>query len=262
MRVSVLDTGYSSIPGNHVEALHDTIKLACLADDLGFHRFWVAEHHSAPMHAAASSSVIAAYVAAKTNRLRIGAGGVLFRYTPLLLVAEAYRTLSALAPGRVDLGLVRSGIDMDLPHHSNLPIVQPEVDDRARIELLLDLVGHSQQLSSTESVTPFDAQPPEVWMLGSTSASAQLALDLGLPFAGAYHLDPTSVTHTLNRRRVAIHADRESGGPTFQTAISVPILAADTQSHANAQASQILAVNHDPKRQHLSEKKMVENGST
>ncbi|MDQ4008375.1 MAG: LLM class flavin-dependent oxidoreductase [Actinomycetota bacterium] len=190
--LSVLDLSGVAAGQSSGAALAATTALAETADRLGFHRFWVAEHHNMPMVAATSPPVQIAHLAAATERIRLGSGGVMLPNFPPLVVAEQFAMLEALHPGRIDLGVgrapgtdqmtaaaLRRGADAlgadDFPHH------------------LLDLLGllgderAADGLATRFSATPSATSAPAVWLLGSSGYSAQVAGQLGLPFAFANH---------------------------------------------------------------------------
>lgn len=161
LRISLLDQSPVSEGGTAAEALHTSVRLAQEADGLGITRYWVAEHHGSPGFAGTAPEVLAGILLANTHRLRIGSGGVLLPRYPPTKVAEAFRLLSDLYPGRVDLGIGRAG--------------GPSNDFPERVERLVDALG-------TDS--------PQVWLLGGGTNSATLAAEFGTAFCFAHFLNP------------------------------------------------------------------------
>ncbi|PBC93119.1 luciferase family oxidoreductase, group 1 [Streptomyces sp. OV198] len=171
LRLSILDQSPIPAGGAPAEALIATLQLARSAEGLGYHRFWVAEHHGAAGFAGIALEVMVASMLENTRRLRIGSGGVLLpRYEPRK-VAEVFRVLGALHPGRVDLGIGRAGgIARDFPR---------------RFAEVIDLLGKSYP----------GYIPPTVWLLGAGSGSARLADALGTRYAFAHFLSPQLSNH-------------------------------------------------------------------
>lgn len=190
--MSVLDL--SIVPEGHgsPRALRDTRALALAADELGFARFWVAEHHNSASVASTSPAVLLGALSTLTKRIRLGSGGVMLPNHAPLAVAEQFAMLEALAPGRIDLGVGRApGTD---------PITAAALRRGERnatgrfpqdLALVLDLLGDARQARDPEwrglRATPAAEGSPETWMLGSSLHGARLAGELGLPFAFAGH---------------------------------------------------------------------------
>jgi luciferase family oxidoreductase group 1 len=190
--LSVLDLAGVAAGQSSSSALRATTSLARLADRLGFHRFWVAEHHNMPMVASTSPAVLIAHLAAATQRIRLGSGGVMLPNFPPLVVAEQFAMLEALHPGRIDLGIGRApGTDPRTAaalRRSSDPL---GADDFPRHLLdLLGLLGDQRVddgLATAFAATPAATSAPPVWLLGSSGYSAEVAGRLGLPFAFAHH---------------------------------------------------------------------------
>lgn len=188
--LGILDQSPVVAGATPAEAIAATVALARRADELGFRRYWCAEHHGRYGFADASPELIVARLAAETHRIRLGTGGVLLSHYSALKVAENFRMLEALAAGRIDLGLGRaSGSDLatelalrgDAAPHDYARQVQ---------ELLAFLDGRFPAGHPFERVaaTPRVESAPEVWLLGSSDYSAQLAASLGLPYAYAHFI--------------------------------------------------------------------------
>jgi luciferase family oxidoreductase group 1 len=195
MKISVLDQSPISEGSTGADALRNTLDLARLADDLGYERYWVAEHHGTPMLACASPEVMIAAIGSSTRRIRIGSGGVMLPHYSPLKVAETFSILSALFPNRVDLGLGRApGTD----HHTAFALQrdrrQPAPDDFPQQlgELLGYLENSLPQGHPFARLAALPGRPhvPEIWLLGSSPQSAIWAADNGLPYCFADFINP------------------------------------------------------------------------
>ena len=195
LRLSVLDQAPISAGSSGAEALHDSVRLARLTDALGYHRYWVAEHHGTPMLACASPEALIGPIAAATTRLRVGSGGVMLPHYSPLKVAETFSMLSGLFPGRIDLGLGRApGTDpqtmfaLQRDRRAAAPDDFPE-----QLRELLDYLGDS--LPADHPFARLAALPglpavPDPWLLGSSPQSGIWAAESGLPYAFADFINP------------------------------------------------------------------------
>src|SRR5690606_37706208 len=192
--LSVLDLASVGRGADPATALQGTPRLAQTADRLGFHRFWVAEHHNMPIVASTSPPVLMAHLAAVTERIRIGSGGVMLPNHPPLVVAEQIALLEALHPGRIDLGIGRAP-GTDPVTAAALRRSADALDAREFPQQLLDLmallgdVREGARLHQRFRATPLATTFPSIFLLGSSGFSAQLAGILGLPFVQAHHFD-------------------------------------------------------------------------
>jgi len=186
--LSILDLSPVGVGITPSQAIRDSIELARTADRLGYTRYWVAEHHNMANIATSAPEVLIAHIAAVTTRIRVGAGGIMIpNHTPLRVV-EIFRTLEALHPGRIDLGLGRApGTD---------PVTSAALrrsDDPEVNHLLAELIaferGEFPDAHPFRSITPMpsDVRLGSIWMLGSTLAGASIAAQLGVPYAFAGH---------------------------------------------------------------------------
>jgi luciferase family oxidoreductase group 1 len=183
--LSVLDLAPIGAGQRAADALAGTTLLARRADELGFRRFWVAEHHNIPSVASTAPEVLVAHVAASTDRIRVGSGGVMLPNHAPLAVAERFGMLEALHPGRIDLGLGRApGTDM----HTAMALrsTSPELFE----EQFAQLRGHLGSGYAGMRGVAGEHTQPELWMLGSTDGGARIAAALGLPFVFAHHFHP------------------------------------------------------------------------
>jgi luciferase family oxidoreductase group 1 len=178
-------------------AVRDSIELAIVADQLGYTRYWFAEHHSMASIAASAPEIMIAHAAAKTTRIRLGAGGIMVPNHSPLHVVEVFRTLEALAPGRIDLGLGRAP-GTDPVTAAALRRADVEVN-----ELLGELLAFEDQRFPERHPfkkivpMPSDVHAGTIWMLGSTLAGASIAAQLGVPYAFAGHFAMRSAREAI-----------------------------------------------------------------
>lgn len=183
--LSVLDLAPVGAGGSAADALRGTTRLAQRADELGCTRFWVAEHHNIPSVASTSPEVLIAHIAARTERIRVGSGGVMLPNHAPLAVAERFGMLEALHPDRIDLGLGRApGTDQRTA--LALRSTSPERFE----EQFAQLRGHLGGGYGGMRAIAGEHTEPALWMLGSTDGGARIAAKLGLPFVFAHHFHP------------------------------------------------------------------------
>lgn len=201
LKLSILDQSAVRQGDTPHAALNETIRLARLAERLGYHRFWVSEHHSTPMLAGSSPEVLLGALGAHTQRIRLGSGGVMLPHYSPYKVAENFAVLDALYPGRVDLGIGRApGSDMvaaralardGQPRFGDFPEQARELYERLILQ------------RSTPPISPASETRPELWMLGSSIDSAILAAEMGLPYNLAVFINDgvsPQVTRTYRER--------------------------------------------------------------
>lgn len=183
------------------DALLAAVEVARFADSAGFRRFWVAEHHNMPGVASTSPAVLIAHVAAATSTIRVGSGGVMLPNHAPLVVAEQFAMLEALHPGRIDLGIGRApGTDPVTAAALRRTTDGLGAEDFPReLDELLTLL-HDPDRRRLEP-TPAATSAPEVWLLGSSGYSAQVAGLLGLPFAFAHHFSAANTEPALELYR-------------------------------------------------------------
>jgi luciferase family oxidoreductase group 1 len=233
--LSVLDLVPVGSGTSAAAAVRRSVELAQLAERLGFVRLWFAEHHSMPAVASAAPEVLIAHVAAHTQRLHVGSGGVMLPNHPPLRVAEAFRTLEALHPGRIDLGLGRAP-GSDVHATRALRAANGEYFPQLLSELLGWSGPHEGPTPAPELIAmPADATLPPVWILGSSGASARLAGQAGFGYSFASHFSPTPAAP-------AFEAYRETFVPSAQFArphaiLGVSVCCAPTAEEAEHLAS-------------------------
>ncbi|MFE1553437.1 LLM class flavin-dependent oxidoreductase [Streptomyces sp. NPDC058734] len=242
--LSVLDLVTVGSGSTAHESLRTSVKIARQAESRGYHRHWVAEHHSMPGVASSSPAVILAHLAAYTSRLRLGSGGVMLPNHAPLAVAEQFGTLEALAPGRIDLGLGRApGTDPRTAAALRGPGRLDEAADEfprrlAELTRFLDddfPDGHPySRVHAVPGPVQGPAARPPLWLLGSSGFSARLAGELGLPFAYAHHFSAAGTLPALELYRESFRPSAVLDAP--YALIGVSALAADTGAEARAQA--------------------------
>jgi luciferase family oxidoreductase group 1 len=217
--LSVLDLSPVGAGVSPSRAILDSVELARAADRLGYTRFWVAEHHNMASIATSAPEVLIAHIAAVTQRIRVGAGGIMLpNHTPLRVV-EIFRTLEALHPGRIDLGLGRAPGTDPVTSAALRRSDDPDVN-HLLAELLAFERGEFPAAHPFHAITPMpsDVRLPSIWMLGSTLAGATIAAELGLPYAFAGHF-------AMRHARDAIAAYRARFRPSAALAAPYAILA-------------------------------------
>ncbi len=230
IRLSVLDQSVSLAGSTEDAAIRDTLDLAQHCERLGYARFWVSEHHGLPTIIGSAPEMLMAAIAARTTRIRIGSAGVMLPHYSALKVAEQFRVLEALAPGRIDLGVGRApGSDMRTARALN-PNAHAAADDFP--EQVRDLQAWTT-LPSHHGITAHPRGPhaPEVWILGSSNYGAQLAAHFGLPYAFAYFfVDGQGAEEALAIYRRLYQPSKRH--PTPQPTVCVWALVADTHEEA------------------------------
>jgi luciferase family oxidoreductase group 1 len=249
MKLGVLDQ--SPIISGHsaADALRETIALARLADSLGYHRYWLAEHHAIAALADPCPEVLAARVAAETTRIRVGTGGVLMPYYSPLKVAEVFRMLEALYPGRIDLGLGRApGGDMRTAQAmANGAFVDPDRFPTQVQELVgyLDRSLPDRHPFARVRVQPTGDTAPEVWLLGSSDYSGALAAHLGLRFAFAHFISAQASESVMSAYRSQFEPSPREASPA--SLLCVFTICAETTERAERLAKSV-----DLRRLHMA----------
>ncbi len=239
MKLSVLDQSPVSRGSTPADAIGDTLALARHCEELGYARYWLSEHHNSASIVGSAPEVLMAAIAATTRRIRIGSAGVMLPHYSALKVAEQFRVLEALAPGRIDLGLGRAPGSDRLTARALNPHASPGADDFPQQIVDLQHWLEGKRMPEGHPYRAITAQPqgptsPEMWILGSSNYGAQLAAHLGLPYAFAYFFsDGQGVEQAL-----ALYRQNYRPSPRFPTphaTICVWALAADTEDEAARQ---------------------------
>jgi luciferase family oxidoreductase group 1 len=239
--LSVLDLSFVTTASPGAAALRQTIDLARLADGLGYRRFWVAEHHNLPSVASGAPEVMIGAIAAATRRIRVGSGGVMLPNHAPLMVAERFKVLEALYPGRIDLGIGRApGTDplttLALRRRQDGTRADDDFLERFQ-ELLLWKTGGFPEGHPFRAirVMPEDVELPPIWLLGSSDYGAELAGEVGLGFAFAHHFASLDAADAIGRYRARFRPSRWLDRP--HAILATAAVCADTDSEAERLAA-------------------------
>jgi luciferase family oxidoreductase group 1 len=229
--LSVLDLAPVAAGSTPGQALSHTTQLARRVEELGYHRFWVAEHHNMPSIASSAPAVLIAHLAAATSTIRVGSGGVMLPNHAPLVVAEQFGTLEALHPGRIDLGIGRAPGTDQLTALALRRTVEGLSAEAFPVELT-DLIGlfTGGPEDARITATPGRGDMPAIWLLGSSGYSAQLAGLLGLPFSFAHHFSSQNTVPALSLYRQNFRPSRWLDKPYAM--IAVQAICADTDERA------------------------------
>lgn len=231
--LSVLDLAPVPAGTTSSQAIRRTVDLAQLAERLGYVRYWFAEHHGMPSVASAAPEILIAHIAAATRTLRVGAGGIMLPNHTALKVAETFRTLAALHPGRIDLGLGRA------PGSDQIASRALRASDGHNFAAeLSDLLAFCGVMPFSDGhpfrkvvAMPDDVPLPPIWILGSSGASAQMAGKAGMGYSFASHFSETPAAPAFNAYR-----DRFQSSPQFpkpHAILGVAVVCADTDEQAD-----------------------------
>lgn len=227
--LSVLDLAPIVQGSNAAQALRNSLDLARHAEGWGYRRFWLAEHHGMAGIASAATAVAIAHVAGGTSKIRVGAGGIMLPNHSPLVIAEQFGTLESLFPGRIDLGLGRApGSDQTVSRALRRP---PEAADTFPQDVV-ELMRYFEPPSAGQRVQAVPGVGLEVpiWILGSSLFGAQLAAELGLPYAFASHFAPAMLLDAAELYRSRFRPSAKLDRPYFM--VGVNVIAADTDSEA------------------------------
>ncbi|MGA2511335.1 MAG: LLM class flavin-dependent oxidoreductase [Candidatus Acidiferrales bacterium] len=234
-KLSVLDVSPVPSGSSSTDALRNTLDLAQLADKLGYTRYWLAEHHNTPLIASSAPEIMIGHVADVTKHIRVGSGGMMLpNHTPLK-VAETFRVLEALHPGRVDLGIGRApGTDSLTALALRRSREALSADDfPARLDDLLAFLDSGfppNHPFERIRAMPDDVPMPEIWLLGSSDYSAILAAQMGLRFAFAHHIVPAPAIAALRLYHKSFQPSAHLDKP--EALIGVSVVCAETDERA------------------------------
>jgi luciferase family oxidoreductase group 1 len=236
--VSVLERGSHFPDAGDEQALRDVVRIARTADAYGYHRIWVAEHHSARRSACSFPAVLVAHLATQTSRIRVGSGGVMLTNHAPYTVAEQFATLQALHPGRIDLGIGRASGGSTAAHRRLEAALRRDpragAEFPAQVDELLGFLHHEGPEGHrfhALPLTPHTATPPEVYVLGAGEGSARVAAERGLPFAYGHHLSRTICRPEAAARYRSSFAPGPSGAQPHLI-VSVNVVCAATDAEA------------------------------
>ncbi|HZJ10445.1 MAG TPA: LLM class flavin-dependent oxidoreductase [Trueperaceae bacterium] len=229
--LAVLDLAHIGAGSSATQALRDSVELARHAERLGYRRYWFAEHHGMPSIASSAPEILIGHVAAATNSIRVGSGGIMLPNHAPLRIAEAFHTLEALHPGRIDLGIGRApGADRAV-----MAAMRP-FDAEQFPAQLQELLALSRGQFPPEHpfhrvrAVPSDVDLPPVWLLGSSGASARLAGVLGLGYSFASHFSKAPAAPPIQAYRASFQPSEQFARPHAILAVSV--VCAETAEHA------------------------------
>src|SRR2546426_4113536 len=238
--LSVLDLSPVAAGSSGAISLRNSLDLARLADRLGFTRYWVAEHHNLPSVASPAPDIMIGQIAAVTNRIRVGSGGVMLPNHAPLMVAERFKMLEALFPGRIDLGLGRApGTDGATAYALRSRLDRREGDDF--LERLHELtLWETRDFPPNHPFNnvvamPDDTPLPPIWLLGSSDYSSELAAQVGMGFAFAHHFASHDAIEAMTNYRA--HFKPSGWRATPHSILAVAAAAAETDTGAEKLAS-------------------------
>ena len=240
MQLGVLDQSPIAEGSTPAQALHNTLDLAEHAERLGYHRYWVAEHHATPALACAAPEILIGAIAARTERIRVGSGGVMLPHDSPLKVAETFSSLSGLHPERIDLGLGRA------PGTDPMTMLALQRDRRSQprddfIEQLVELLALLEDRMPSDHpfarharTLPGLPERPEPWLLGSSPQSAVWAAQLGLPYSFADFINPKGAFIAADYRGAFVDSERL---PAPRVSVGVIAVCADSDDEAERLAA-------------------------
>src|SRR5664279_3123268 len=217
------------------DSFRKSLDVARRAEQLGYNRYWFAEHHNMENIASSATSVLIGYIAGNTSSIRVGSGGVMLPNHAPLIIAEQFGTLESLYPGRIDLGLGRAPGTDQLTSLALRRKLNGSVDEFPQDVIELKNYLAPRDVDARVRAIPGEGTQVPVWLLGSSTYSAQLAAALGLPFAFASHFAPTHLQDALKLYRRRFTPSDQLQQPYAMACINV--IAADTDEEANFLAS-------------------------
>lgn len=228
--LSVLDLAHVVEGFTPAEALRDTLDLAKKVEELGYRRFWVAEHHGTRGVASCSPPVLIAHLADATSRIRVGSGGVMLPNHAPLVAAEQFGTLEALHPGRIDLGIGRAPGTDPATQLALRRSASAGADFPAELDELIGYFEPGDPGATGVLATTAAGNRPETWLLGSSPGSARLAAKLGLPYAYAHHFNPHATEPALRAYRDDFVPSPHLAEP--YALVAALVVTAETDEHA------------------------------
>jgi luciferase family oxidoreductase group 1 len=240
MLLGVLDQSPIAEGSMPAQALHNSLDLAELTDRLGYHRYWVAEHHATPALACAAPEILIGAIAPRTRRIRVGSGGVMLPHYSPLKVAETFSSLSGLHPERIDLGLGRApgtdpmtmlALQRDRRHAPGDDFIEQLVE---LLGLLEDRLPPNHPFARHAGTLPGLPERPEPWLLGSSPQSALWAAELGLPYSFADFINPQGASIAADYRGRFVDSERLAAP---LVSVGVIAICADTDEEAERLAA-------------------------
>ncbi|HLV47076.1 MAG TPA: LLM class flavin-dependent oxidoreductase [Flavobacterium sp.] len=194
---SFLDLAHVTQNSSYTETFEKSVRSAQYAEEFGYHRYWFAEHHNMESVASTATPILIGHIAGKTNRIRVGSGGVMLPNHSPLIVAETFGTLASLYPNRIDLGLGRApGTDTKTAQYIRSDFFQNAQNFDIRLQELQRFFSTENQHSDLRAI-PAEGTNVPIWILGSSTDSAYVASRFGLPYAFASHFAPQQLVHAM-----------------------------------------------------------------
>src|SRR5215813_6113275 len=241
--LSILDLAFVTEGASPTDALHNSLDLARNAEQWGYTRFWLAEHHNMIGIASAATSVAIGYVAGGTKTIRVGAGGIMLPNHSPLVIAEQFGTLASLYPGRIDLGLGRApGTDMLTAQALRRDIAASAEEFPQDVRELQSYFAPPQPRQRIRAIPGAGVEVP-IWLLGSSLFGAQLAALLGLPFAFASHFAPDAMLEALDLYRGTFRPSAQLDRPYAMVAANVLAAHSDAEARRHFTSQQQSFIN-------------------
>lgn len=238
---SILDLSPVTEGSDAAQAFRNTVDLAQHAERWGYHRYWLAEHHNMPGIASAATSVVIGHVAGATTRIRVGSGGVMLPNHAPLVIAEQFGTLESLYPGRIDLGLGRAPGTDQLTARALRRTLSSSGDTFPQD--VIELRSYFDRSPSRVSAVPGTGLEVPLYLLGSSDFSAQLAAELGLPFAFASHFAPDYLHVAINLYRRGFKPSATQDKPHLIVGIGIYAAETDDEARRIFTSAQLMGLN-------------------
>lgn len=253
LKLSVLDQSPVGQNRSPKEAFQETTELAKWTEKLGYHRFWVSEHHSTKSLAGSAPEILITHLAANTSKIRVGTGGVLLPHYSPYKVAEVFRVLESLYPGRIDLGIGRAPGGMPGVNYALNNGKYPNTKDYPnQVKELMEYIHGKEHPVYKVKATPLGETVPPIWMLGSSDTSAQLAARLGTSYTFAQFINGDGGRNAMkfyyNQFQASEHLDKPQGN------VAVFVICMETEEEAENYGAimdlQLLRVENGDFREH------------
>ena len=247
MKLSILDQVPISKGMTSTEALANSVKIAQLGDKMGYERMWLAEHHNTTSLASSAPEITAAYIAAKTERIRVGTGGIMMMHYSPLKIAEVFKTLAGLAPNRIDFGAGRApggdGLAMTALASGRRPELTEQYD---KLEIILNLMNEKstgEAIYDQVVATPFKVTLPEAWLLGSSGQSARQAGAAGVGYSFAQFFNGQMSKAIFDAYRDSFQPSYFMEKPQIITTYAVSVAETTEEAEYNSMPMQIMRLN-------------------
>lgn len=235
---SILDLAIVTEGSSLADAIQNSRELAVQTEQMGYKRFWMAEHHNMENIASSATSILLGHVAEATKKIRVGSGGIMLPNHSPLIIAEQFGTLATMYPGRVDLGLGRApGTDQTTANAIRPDRMREVQRFPENVKLLQRYLSGDNKNRSVRAI-PGEGTEIPIWILGSSTDSAFLAAELGLPYAFASHFAPQQLMPALRIYRERFKPSKQHEKPYFMPCVN--IIAADTDDEADYLSTSML----------------------